>query len=644
MAALAQRPTLCPGDPDPRLASLGIEHVWQAALYLPQSYLDCRDADTSALTLDARERRPIALTVASAYKTSSSPPRLQFAVTDGAGARYRATIFGDVQAWKSRLRQGERHLFLATGHEFGGAWSITVHELLPPKYEGRIIPVYPAPRARIEPQPLRSAIARLLPAAIEPAAAHVAEIFDDIAPVRCVLDALGASEWTLEQLLRQVHYPSDSIYIEPVRATLERMAALASLALARDGRPTRPNPIELPTLQARVNALPFACTEDQLAAIAAVVGDLASTVRPARRVVSGDCGVGKTAVAGVISAAAADAGRRVVVLFPSTLVAAQAHAEFGRWFRDVPATLVTGATGGNEDLSAPILMGTTALLNRAVPDVDVLIVDEQHRFGAIQREHFRGETTHLVELSATCIPRTQALIRFGHMSVTEMRQTHRAKFLESHLLVGREKARELMLELRHVVRSGSPVFVVYPKREGGVDDDDRKNLQAAAELWERFLPGLVQTLDGKDTAERKKAALDAVRDGSKPVLLCTTVVEVGVDVAPLRHIVIVDPQNYGLSQLHQLRGRLARTGGEGWCYLLAPDGLAPQARDRLQPFLETTDGFKLAEADLRMRGAGDLSVGAERQHGADAGFLLGTRIPLETYDEVVPLLEELRPQ
>lgn len=628
-----------------KLASFGIEHPWQAALFLPSSFLDCRHLDASALDLHKREKRAIRLTIKSTptFEGRGGPPRIGFTATDGQGASYRAAIFGDSRQWLERLQVGHAYVMLATGHEFNGTFRVTIHELLPDKYAGRLIPVYPVPKARIEPEAFRALIARFLPEGIPVAAQHIESQLDSIAPLQQLIELLNAPGWTIEQLLQQAHYPHDDTYIQPVRATLMRLSALGSLAkAAAEKAGAVSNPIRLATLDRRMLAMPFTLTEDQANAIRDIAKDMASPVKTTNRVVAGDVGVGKTAVIGVIAAATADAGRRSVVLFPSTLVARQAHAAMCAWSPDLKITLVTGETGGSEDLNAPILVGTSALLHRNLPEIDVLMCDEQHRWARDQRELHRAPTTHFVELSATCIPRTQALVRFGHLDVSEMRQTHKPKFIETTLHIGPEGTRKLMDELLYVVRGGNPVFIIYPKREKGKDAEDRLNIEAATKRWENMFPGRVATLTGDDDEATKEKTVAAIRGGLKQILLCTTVVEVGVDVPNLRHIVVIDPQNYGLVQLHQLRGRVARAGGEGWCYLLAPNGLPLRSRQRMDIFMQTTDGFRIAEADLEQRGAGDLSSKSSRQHGADGNFLHGTKIDLEIYDQVFPLLQELR--
>lgn len=630
-----------------RLASFGLEYPWQTALFLPSGYIDCRDPDGSALNLDKKVKAPIRLKIASqpSYQGRSGPPRLGFNVVDGNGDTYPASVFGDTKDWLERLTVGSQHLLMATGHEFGGRFRVTLHELLPEFYAGRIIPQYPAPKARIAPEELRRLVARYLREAIPQAASYVAGQLEAIAPVPEVLETMGAGQWTLELLLQHIHYPRGMDYLPAIRATIKRIAALAQLYRVQTEQAVpASNPLDLTTVQRRMDAMPFVLTDDQRAAILDVARDVANPQRVMNRVVSGDCGCGKTAIAGVACAAVADVpGRRAMILFPSTLVAQKSYEDFRAWFPDLAITLVTGETGGNEDMDAQIIMGTSALLHREVGRVDLLVIDEQHRFAVAQREFHRDATTHYLEMSATCIPRTQALVRFGHTSVSEVRQTHQMKFIETQLLVGQEAAGQLMSELRYVIRSGAPLFVIYPRREAGDPEaEERHSIESAAVRWEERFPGKVVTLTGMDDEQVKNDAIAQIRSGEKQILLSTSVVEVGVDVSALRHIIVIDPQNYGLVQLHQLRGRVARQGGEGWCYLLAPKGIPAQSRERLQALLETTDGFKIAEADLRQRGAGDISADSTRQHGADGNILHGAKIDLQIYDQAAQVMAYFR--
>lgn len=630
-----------------RLASLGIEEPWQAALYLPNSYIDCSRALESPSAFPTNEKFPVVLTLirpaTPVYR--NGPPRLNLAVRDENGKTWQACIFGDTKTWMEKLRVGDAQLFTVSTKIWRDQLQLTIHDVHPNQWVGRIIPVYPANKNIIEPDTLRGVIQRWLPNAIPIASQNVINQLEQLAPMATILDRIGATGWSVDQLITQAHYPSEGRYVTPTRMALMRLAALGSLCMAgrkstKDKR--TPNPIRLGHVERLIVSMPFMLTDDQTAAIRGLAADIASPLEPAKAVCSGDVGTGKSCAIGVIAAAAAAEGRTSYLLFPTSLLAEQHYKDFKAWFPDTPMTLITGETGGDEDLDAPILMGTSALLHRKLGKPDILMIDEQHKWSRAQREQYLGRSTHLIELSATCIPRTQALMRFGHVSLYQMRKTHRPKRIHTRIWEGREEARELTEEISKVVREGQPVFIIYPQRKRTESTDSRHNVNEAEARWHQLFPGLVRSLTSENSLEEMTSALNDIVSGKARVLISTTVVEVGVNVPNLRHLVVVNPERHGLTGLHQLRGRVARQGGEGWFHLLSPAGLPDQSRDRLQVLVRTSDGFEVAEEDLRLRGAGDLRGNSSRQSGSDGNFLLGMKIDLEIYDQMADLYGELQ--
>lgn len=631
-----------------RLASLGIEHAWQAALYFPASYIDASEPDTPVSALPRGEKFNIHLTMlrpaTPVYR--QGPPRLQLAVQDASGRTFKGTIFGETKVWQDRLYVGQRQLFVVSVKEFSGQLYVTIHDVLPSDWAGKIIPVYPGNKNIIEPDALRKMVLRWLPNAIPIAAQHITELLESIAPMETLLDLIGASGWSLDQLILQCHCPSDVRYIEPAKLALMRLAALSSLHQAgasAKGVDRQPNPIRLGHLERCMLAMPFVLTQDQATAIRSIAKEIASPAAPCRHVVAGDVGVGKSCVLNVLAAAvAAEPARRVMMLFPTTLLATQHFDDFAKWFPGVRATLVTSETGGDEDLTTQVLIGTSALLHRDITPPDVLMIDEQHKWSRAQREQYLAPNTHLIELSATCIPRTVALMRFGHVSLSQMRQTHRPKTIHTEIWEGASRARDLTQEITARVRQGNPVFIIYPQREKSDAGDPRHNVEEARKRWEQLFPGRVRSLTSDNDVDEMTAALKAITSGEASILICTTVVEVGVNVENLRHIVVVNPERHGLTALHQLRGRVARQGGEGWFHMLSPHGLPVKSRARLDVLVNTTDGFVVAEEDLRLRGAGDLRANSSRQSGSDGNFLFGQKIDLEIYDQMASVYADLK--
>lgn len=627
-----------------RLASLGLSHAWQAALYLPESYVDASHCDESAGALlgDGKGIRRLLITRAPTQASSRGAPRVQFQVRDGRGDLYSASAFGPIAQWRDILAEGKTRLLQVSVREVAGQLYLTVSKDYPIDWAQRIIPVYPLASSNIIEQPkLREMIEGWLPRVAFMAADHIRHQLEQVAPIRTLLDELGAPGWDLEQLIQQAHYPSGTDYIEPARAILFRLAALGGLSEARGvSTRSRPNPIKIPSRETRINQLPFALTRDQQTAIEDIARALESPRSPARHVVSGETGVGKSCLLYVIAASTADAGGRTAILYPTGLLAREQYDKFKAFYPDVNASLVTGDTGGEEDLGAPVVIATSALLHRTFSPPDVLMIDEQQKWSRQQRDQCVGPGTHQIELSATCIPRTQALLRYGHLSMSQMRSNHASKTIYTKLWEGSEGARQLTRHVREAIADGHPVFIIYPRRERGDNKGHRHNVEAAAERWENLFPSLVRTLTSDNDANQMEAAINEIRHGTAKILICTTIVEVGVDVSNLRHLVIVEPQRYGLTALHQLRGRVARKGGEGWFHLLAPEGLPAASRARMDVILSSNDGFKIAEEDLKLRGPGDLRSKSDRQSGSDGNFLYGHAVPLEVYDEMHAFLTE----
>jgi ATP-dependent DNA helicase RecG len=404
-------------------------------------------------------------------------------------------------------------------------------------------------------------------------------------------------------------------------------------------------PRALPTLDARIASMPWPLTDDQARALADIRAQLEQRGRPSNYLLTGECGSGKSAIACLLAVAYADLGKRTVLLAPNARLAAQLHLDFTTWFADRPAALVTGESELRTQYPEDVLIGTTALLHRPIDPPDLLIVDEQHRFGRSEREQLLGQRTDLLEMTATPIPRTQALLQFGNMSYSQMRQTHAPKTFHTRLYEGNDGMRELFAQIDPALRSGDPLLVVYPRREAGEGDShepgtlDRYAVDRAFARWDERYPGRVAFLTANEDDETKERVLAEFASGRVPILCATSIVELGLNIGTLHRIVIVCPERYGLVSLHQLRGRTARHGGEGYCELLCPEPISPVSRERLRTFMSTTDGFTLAELDLRARGAGDLGADSTRQSGAENSILFGVKLDAALLAEAVPVWE-----
>lgn len=385
------------------------------------------------------------------------------------------------------------------------------------------------------------------------------------------------------------------------------------------------------TIDQRIRArLPFAMTAAQDRAAAAISRDLASS-RPMNRLLQGDVGAGKTAVA-VYAALTTIANRfQVAMLAPTEVLARQLHERLSTYLQGsrvriellvggLPAArrkaLLQGAADGEIDL----VVGTHALIEEDVRfrRLGLAVIDEQHRFGVGQREALRakGLSPHYLAMSATPIPRSLAMTLYGDLDVTVIDELPPGRQAVHTLLFGpKESARawEMVLER---LRGGEQAFVVYPL----VSESEMVDLKAAttgAEELKAATGGAVNVglLHGQMTSDEKEAVVRSFRAGEVQVLVTTTVIEVGIDVPAATLMVIEHAERFGLSQLHQLRGRVGRGERASHCFLLSPS-VSDRARERLAVLCSTSDGFEIAEADLRMRGPGELM--GTRQHGLPA--------------------------
>jgi ATP-dependent DNA helicase RecG len=377
-------------------------------------------------------------------------------------------------------------------------------------------------------------------------------------------------------------------------------------------------------------ALPFALTGAQRRAIDEIAGDLAQDA-PMNRLLQGDVGAGKTAVAFAAALQVARAGRQTAVMAPTELLAEQ-HAETWRgWARScglrlelltastpkgVRASLLALAAAGELD----VVIGTHALLAEAVgfAGLGLVVIDEQHRFGVAQRAKLRDKgdgqgAPHLLVMTATPIPRTLALTAYGDLDTSVLDELPPGRTPVTTRLVagarGTAAAHKLIAER---VRAGERAYIVYPKvaPDDDPDGDDSRSWKdattGAAEVA-AALPGVrVGLVHGRLDSAARDRVMRAFKAGEIDALVATTVIEVGVDVPAATVMVIHDADRFGLAQLHQLRGRVGRGSGAAHCLLVSHGSLSEDARRRLDAMASTHDGFQIAEEDLALRGPGEL--------------------------------------
>jgi ATP-dependent DNA helicase RecG len=394
---------------------------------------------------------------------------------------------------------------------------------------------------------------------------------------------------------------------------------------------------EAPTLTGRwlAGGLPFALTGDQEAAIETIAGELAGT-RPMQRLLMGEVGSGKTVIALYAMLRAAEHGRQAVLMAPTETLAEQHFAAIQRLIgaENVTLALLTGSTPAarRTDILAKLgsgelalAVGTHALIEPGVgfADLGVAVVDEQHRFGVRQRAALDakappGLVPHVLHMTATPIPRTLALCRHGDLDQTRLRELPVGRQpIDTHLVAGERERARAYERIREELRRGRQAFVVCPLVEepedpaGGWGEAARgaatvAEARAATVEYERLAAGefadfRVVLLHGQMHHRDKQAAMAAFAGGEADVLVATSVVEVGIDVANATVMVVENAERFGISQLHQLRGRVGRGGHRSLCLLFGP-----KTSPRLRALVDHADGFELAEIDLALRREGEL--------------------------------------
>lgn len=610
-------------------------------------------------------------TFASARAPRGKGQRLEVTITDGSG-RLQLVFFGNgVHKPHKELLPGTRAMFAGKVSVFNRRLQLAhpAYELLRGDPEesvetwaGALIPIYPA-TAKLESWKIGKALQTVLPTAQEA-----------VDPLPESLRR-GRGLVPLPEALLKIHRPHTKADIEDARARLKwDEAFVLQVALARrrhaDAQlpavPRKPTPDGL--LTAFDARLPFTLTEGQQRVSREIFDDLA-TDHPMHRLLQGEVGSGKTMVALRAMLAVVDAGGQAAMLAPTEVLAQQHHrsivemmgelAEGGMLGGADQATkvvLLTGSMGAAArrrallDLTtgeAGIVIGTHALIEDKVQfhDLGLVVVDEQHRFGVEQRDALRGkgkQPPHLLVMTATPIPRTVAMTVFGDLETSVLDQLPAGRSpIASHVVPAADKPHFLSRaweRVREEVGNGHQAYVVCP-RIGDEEDDPKKAgkkkssgapgppedaaekrpplavLDVADQLSKGPLQGLrVEVLHGRMQPDDKDAVMRRFAAGETDVLVATTVIEVGVNVPNATVMVIMDADRFGVSQLHQLRGRVGRGSAPGLCLLVSEMPEASPARQRLNAVAATLDGFELSRIDLEQRREGD--VLGQAQSGA----------------------------
>jgi ATP-dependent DNA helicase RecG len=612
-----------------RLERLGIRTIRDLLYHVPRAYRDRRATVPIASLKPGTEASVLATLADMRLRPLRGRRDLQATLRDDSG--FIRVVWFNQPYLAPTLRVGDRYLFSGVVQVFRGL------ELHNPEFEpadsedahlhvGRVVPRYALTEGVAE---------RWLRARVRAALDEIPRL-PDVVPEewrsRCAVPPLA-------QALEEVHFPPRPEAAEPARRRLaleELLTLQVSLQFARrrHRRGSRAPTLTQGAASASrfVSSLPFSLTHAQERAIGAIGADL-DLPTPMRRLLLGDVGSGKTVVALAAAVRAAGAGHQAAILAPTTILAEQHAATAERLLAGsgIPFALRTAATlqaerrrleAGIASGEIPIVIGTHALLERDVSfrSLGLVVVDEQHRFGVRQRVTLtrpgEAETSpHLLVLTATPIPRSLAMTFYGDLDLSILDEKPPGRAPVETVAINGDRPGALVALLREEVAGGGSAFVIYPV----VEESEKLDLKAATAMAGKIagVPSLsaagVALVHGRLKAEERRAALARFRSGEARILVATTVVEVGLDIPEATLVAIEHPERFGLAQLHQLRGRVGRADRPGRCVLVLGRGVGALARKRLKIFQAVSDGFRLAEEDLRLRGPGEI-LGTS-QHG-----------------------------
>jgi len=451
---------------------------------------------------------------------------------------------------------------------------------------------------------------------------------------------------TRSNAIHMIHFPEELADAEIARRRLaldEFVELQQSIQLRRKKLET--NARSLPCagdnhfIKPFLSRLGFELTAAQTKVLREIRKDMGGQI-PMRRLLQGDVGAGKTVVAACTALMALESGTNVALMAPTEILAEQHWQNFRRWFEPlgISVEMLTGSkktiSNSKSEISnqqsASLFIGTHALLEEsfAPKKLGLVVIDEQHKFGVAQREKLlrKGIYPHLLIMTATPIPRTLGLTLYGDLDISTIDQSPAGRGRIKTFLRSSESLPKVWNFIREKLAEGRQAYVVYSRLE---EADLKTGLKAVTKEFENlqkvFSPHRIGLMHGRLKADEKEKIMTAFRTNEIKLLLATSVVEVGVDVPNATVMVIENAEQFGLAQLHQLRGRIGRGAEDSFCILVASAKTA-EAKARLKILEETTDGFRIAEADLQLRGPGEL-LGQE-QSGAPPlrfGNLAGDR-------------------
>ena len=624
-----------------KLEKLNIETIEDALRLIPRRHIDYSNL--------ARIGNPLGLhgdvtiggeVVEIAERHGGGRPRVNARISDGTGTM-RIVWFNTFVA--KQISPGER--IYVSGRVQGGYSGL---EMVSPEWEkadgpnlstGRLIPVYPATQG-IAQKSLRAMTRAALDATRSRLVDWLAEAKPFIDPE--IWDQLPALDLAYEQL----HYPSsiDEFTAARHRLSFENLLLL-QIGLIKRKRQRKAAlgqsfEIDGAAIQEFRGTLPFTLTRAQDNAIAEIITDLRRP-EPMSRLLQGDVGSGKTVVAATAALLARCNGKQTAIMAPTELLAEQHFRSFSGLYADLPVdrrptvAILTGSTRASvrrtlmEPLASgeiDILVGTHALIQDDLlfHDLALAVIDEQHRFGVRQRASLaaksNGVAPHVLAMTATPIPRTLNMVLAGDLDVSIIDELPPGRIpIETRRFVGDERGDAYRI-VRDQINEGHQAFVICPLVEESDLIDARSAVEEAVRLQRDVFPDRkIDVVHGKMPAKKKDEVMTAFRNREFDILVSTSVIEVGIDIPNATVMMVEGADRFGLSQLHQFRGRVGRGGAKSYCLLLA-EHVSGDGEERLQTMVATNNGFVLAERDLELRGPGDF-IGTRQSGLPELGWL-----------------------
>ncbi len=598
------------------LYSLGIDTIGALLRYYPRGYEDFSNIkqifDCSAeekVCIKARIITPISENIIRKNMTL-----YRFVVSDET-AQMQITIFNN-KYLANQLHQGSEYLFL--GKVQGGSFlpAMSAPEIREVGSVG-IAPIYPASKNMSS-----SAIAKLVKTAL------LGCEITDVLP-QTIIKNYNLCD--LRTAIENIHFPKseEALARAKKRLVFEELFVLRTglMLLKNKRRTTSPFVLKNDYTKQYITSLPFEMTQAQKRVIGECVADMASG-RVMNRLVQGDVGCGKTAVASALMYHTARAGYQAAIMAPTEILAEQHYKNLCESLKNtnIKVVLLTGSLKKSEKTSAKemlksgqaqIAVGTHAIISEDVTfkNLALVITDEQHRFGVSQRAEFsaKGMHPHTLVMSATPIPRTLGLIIYGDLDISIIDEYPRGRQQIENYCVESALRQRVFGYIKKHLDEGRQGYIVCPM----VEENEETNITSAEDYYAKIKDGefknyRVGLLHGKMKSAEKEKIMRDFKNGEIQLLVCTTVIEVGIDVPNAAIMVIENAERFGLSQLHQLRGRIGRGRYKSTCIFIS-DYKKGATADRLAVVKQSNDGFKIADEDLRLRGPGDFL--GSRQHG-----------------------------